>query len=62
MKKVQVPRLKHQHSSTHPPFIIYLVPSGELGCGVVKLADWENLAEVHEAATLLDGRKQTATK
>ena len=36
--------------------------TGELGCGVVKLADWENLAEVHEAVTLLDGRKQTATK
>ena len=36
--------------------------TGELGCGTVKLADWENLAEIHEATTLLDGRKQTATK
>ncbi|XP_063686886.1 coiled-coil and C2 domain-containing protein 1-like [Bolinopsis microptera] len=40
----------------------FLKKPGELGCGVVKLADWENLAEVHEAVTLLDGRKQTATK
>ena len=35
---------------------------GDLGTAVVKLADWEHLAEIHEAATLLDGRKQTATK
>ncbi|KAL5251485.1 hypothetical protein ACHWQZ_G016999 [Mnemiopsis leidyi] len=40
----------------------FLKKPGELGSAVVKLADWENLAEIHEAATLLDGRKQTATK
>lgn len=40
----------------------FLKKPGELGSGIVKLSDWENLAELHEVATLLDGRKQTATK
>ena len=40
----------------------FLKKPGELGCGVVKLSDWENLAELHEVVTLMDGRKQTTTK
>ena len=40
----------------------FLKKAGEVGSAVLKLADWENLSEIHEALTLSEGRKQTATK
>lgn len=36
--------------------------AGEIGSGAIKLGDWENLAEIHEAITLSEGRKQTASR
>ena len=35
---------------------------GEIGVATLKLSDWENIAEIHEAAPTMDNRKQTTTK
>lgn len=40
----------------------FLKKPGEVGQCTVKLGDWENLSEIHEAVTLVEGRKSTASK